>query len=87
MKFKPFGSKVVISQKNSEQKNSLGIIIQTADVVPHIGYVHEVGPEVNDLTPGNKVVFTAKFPDEDAAFDTDQKYFVIERKRVLSLIE
>lgn len=94
MKLKPLSDKVIIKQKEAEEKTKSGIVLpETAKEKPQQGEVIAVGPgKVEDgkaipmqVKPGDKVIYS-KYAATEVTVDTEE-LLILEQKDILAVVQ
>ncbi len=86
MGFQPLGDRVLVKRVEEEQKTSSGIIIpDNAKEKPQEAVVEEVGPDAEEVSKGDKVVF-AKYSGTEISLEGND-YLILEIGDILGIVK
>ena len=88
MNFQPLGDRVLVKVQEPETKTASGIIIpdNASKEKPTQAEVMAIGPEVEHVSAGDKVVF-AKYARTAAVTLDDEEYLVMEVSEILGVLK
>ena len=87
MIIKPLGERVLIKQTEQEEVTKSGIVLPgtASKEKPIIGEVLAVGPKIEEVKVGDKVIFE-KYSGTEVK-DGEESYLILEKDNVLAIVE
>ena len=87
MKIRPLGKRVLIKQIEQEEVTKSGIVLPgtVSKEKPITGEVLAVGKKIEDINPGDKIIYE-KYTGTEVK-DGDDKYLILDIDNVLGIVE
>ena len=86
MSMKPLGDRVVLKQQEAEEKTKSGIILpDSAKEKPQAAVVVSVGPDVDQVKEGDKVIYT-EYAGTEVKYQ-EEEYTIVDQKDVIAIVK
>ena len=84
MSMKPLGDRVVLKQQEAEEKTKSGIILpDSAKEKPQAAVVVSVGPDVDQVKEGDKVIYT-EYAGTEVKYQ-EEEYTIVDQKDIIAI--
>ena len=86
MSMKPLGDRVVLKQQEAEEKTKSGIILpDRAKEKPQAAVVVSVGPDVDQVKEGDKVIYT-EYAGTEVKYQ-EEEYTIVDQKDIIAIVK
>ena len=86
MSMKPLGDRVVLKQQEAEEKTKSGIILpDSAKEKPQAAVVVSVGPDVDQVKEGDKVIYT-EYAGTEVKYQ-EEEYTIVDQKDIITIVK
>ena len=86
MSMKPLGDRVVLKQQEAEEKTKSGIILpDSAKEKPQAAVVVPVGPDVDQVKEGDKVIYT-EYAGTEVKYQ-EEEYTIVDQKDIIAIVK
>ena len=86
MSMKPLGDRVVLKQQEAEEKTKSGIILtDSAKEKPQAAVVVSVGPDVDQVKEGDKVIYT-EYAGTEVKYQ-EEEYTIVDQKDIIAIVK
>ena len=86
MRMKPLGDRVVLKQQEAEEKTKSGIILpDSAKEKPQAAVVVSVGPDVDQVKEGDKVIYT-EYAGTEVKYQ-EEEYTIVDQKDIIAIVK
>ena len=86
MSMKPLGDRVVLKQQEAEEKTKSGIILpDSAKEKPQAAVVVSVGPDVDQVKEGDKVIYT-EYAGTEVKYQ-EEEYTIVAQKDIIAIVK
>ena len=86
MSMKPLGDRVVLKQQEAEEKTKSGIILpDSAKEKPQAAVVVSVGPDVDQVKEGDKVLYT-EYAGTEVKYQ-EEEYTIVDQKDIIAIVK
>ena len=83
---KPLGDRVVLKQQEAEEKTKSGIILpDSAKEKPQAAVVVSVGPDVDQVKEGDKVIYT-EYAGTEVKYQ-EEEYTIVDQKDIIAIVK
>ena len=86
MSMKPLGDRVVLKQQEAEEKTKSGIILpDSAKEKPQAAVVISIGPDVDQVREGDKVIYT-EYAGTEVKYQ-EEEYTIVDQKDIIAIVK
>ena len=86
MSMKPLGDREVLKQQEAEEKTKSGIILpDSAKEKPQAAVVVSVGPDVDQVKEGDKVIYT-EYAGTEVKYQ-EEEYTIVDQKDIIAIVK
>ena len=86
MSMQPLGDRVVLKQQEAEEKTKSGIILpDSAKEKPQAAVVVSVGPDVDQVKEGDKVIYT-EYAGTEVKYQ-EEEYTIVDQKDIIAIVK
>ena len=86
MSMKPLGDRVVLKQQEAEEKTNSGLILpDSAKEKPQAAVVVSVGPDVDQVKEGDKVIYT-EYAGTEVKYQ-EEEYTIVDQKDIIAIVK
>ena len=86
MSMKPLGDRVVLKHQEAEEKTKSGIILtDSAKEKPQAAVVVSVGPDVDQVKEGDKVIYT-EYAGTEVKYQ-EEEYTIVDQKDIIAIVK
>lgn len=86
MSMKPLGDRVVLKPQEAEEKTKSGIILpDSAKEKPQAAVVVSVGPDVDQVKEGDKVIYT-EYAGTEVKYQ-EEEYTIVDQKDIIAIVK
>ena len=86
MSMKPLGDRVVVKQQEAEEKTKSRIILpDRAKEKPQAAVVVSVGPDVDQVKEGDKVIYT-EYAGTEVKYQ-EEEYTIVDQKDIIAIVK
>ena len=86
MSMKPLGDRVVLKQQEAEEKTKSGFILtDSAKEKPQAAVVVSVGPDVDQVKEGDKVIYT-EYAGTEVKYQ-EEEYTIVDQKDIIAIVK